>query len=81
MPWNGKTFKTAVGVCKDCSDREIGCHATCKKYIEAKKEWDEERKKLYAERCKIAEYDAYRFDTVCKRRATRERKARKMRKK
>lgn len=30
--------------CKDCTDREIGCHSTCEKYIG----WCEERKKCKA---------------------------------
>jgi hypothetical protein len=26
--------------CKGCTDREIGCHSKCSKYIEWKAEWD-----------------------------------------
>ena len=26
--------------CKGCTDRKIGCHAECSKYIEWKAEWD-----------------------------------------
>jgi hypothetical protein len=80
MTWNGRKFKPKIGVCKDCADREIGCHATCERYITAKKEWDEERHRVSVERSKIAEYDAFRFDTVTKRRFDRERKVRMMRK-
>ena len=80
MIWNGNKIKPTIEVCKDCTEREIGCHATCKKYIDAKKEWEETKKKIYAERCRDVEYDAYRFDTVCKRKADRERKARVLRK-
>lgn len=31
--------------CKDCPDRQVGCHSTCEKYIEFKKEADEQRLK------------------------------------
>ena len=76
MTWNGKKFKSSIEVCKDCVDREIGCHATCEKYITAKKEWEETKRLIYEERCKIIEYDTFRFDTVSKRKAKRDRKAR-----
>ena len=26
--------------CKDCPDRALGCHDTCKKYLTYKKKWD-----------------------------------------
>ena len=28
--------------CKDCGDRHVGCHSSCKKYIEAKATYDKE---------------------------------------
>ena len=33
--------------CKDCPDRQIGCHSTCEKYIEFKKENDKLRKERF----------------------------------
>lgn len=27
-------------VCRECTDRYVGCHGTCKKYIDAKAEYD-----------------------------------------
>ena len=41
--------------CKGCTDREIGCHAKCSKYIEWKTEWDK-RKNMITE-AKIFEYE------------------------
>ena len=39
---------SAISVCKDCQDRQIGCHATCERYIQQtqqrQKERDEVRK-------------------------------------
>lgn len=32
-------------ICYGCEDRKVGCHGTCLKYKEWKKEW-EERKKM-----------------------------------
>lgn len=33
---------SSISVCKDCPDRQIGCHATCDRYIE---ESEQNRKK------------------------------------
>ena len=33
---------TNISVCKDCPDRQIGCHAVCERYIE---ESEQNRKK------------------------------------
>ena len=32
--------------CKDCTDRVVGCHGTCQKYLEAKAKNDEESKMI-----------------------------------
>lgn len=34
--------------CKDCEDRQIGCHSICEKYIQYKRIRDEERQKIQA---------------------------------
>jgi hypothetical protein len=30
--------------CKDCKERELGCHAKCEKYIDFKQEREQENK-------------------------------------
>lgn len=40
---DSRTAMTIVGKkppCKDCTEREVGCHSKCKKYIEWKKRED-----------------------------------------
>lgn len=32
--------------CKDCTSRHVGCHATCKEYIEEKRKRDERNEKI-----------------------------------
>ena len=32
-----------INVCRDCKNRKIGCHAECKKYLEAKAEYEAEK--------------------------------------
>ena len=39
----------AIGPCKDCKDRRLGCHGECKKYAEYKAKI-EENKKIYKKR-------------------------------
>lgn len=34
--------------CKDCADRELGCHSTCERYLEFLK-YQKERKAIIAE--------------------------------
>ena len=36
----------SINSCKDCKDRHVGCHSTCEKYINAKKEYDELQEKI-----------------------------------
>ena len=31
---------TTDNPCRDCKERQVGCHATCNKYIEWRKEYD-----------------------------------------
>ena len=77
MHWNGYKLKDSIGVCKDCIEREVGCHATCEKYINAKIAWDESRQKINEEKHKISSYESYHFDMVCKRKMDKEKKANK----
>ena len=34
--------------CKDCIDRELGCHVVCEKYKKFRKEYEEEKEKILA---------------------------------
>lgn len=36
--------------CRTCTDRYVGCHATCEKYIQARKEQDEANEAKYQSR-------------------------------
>jgi hypothetical protein len=40
MKNTNKGVDTMTCPCKGCTDREIGCHSKCSKYIEWKSEWD-----------------------------------------
>ena len=42
--------------CKDCADREVGCHSKCEKYLEFRKECDIAREQ------KIRQIDEYNHE-------------------
>ena len=44
--------------CKDCENREVGCHSKCEEYIEWKEELAELNKKIAKE--KLADWQANR---------------------
>lgn len=35
------------GVCKECQNREVGCHGHCETYLNAKAEMQEEKDRIY----------------------------------
>jgi len=47
MKWNSTiNCKLKLNPCKNCPNRILNCHATCQKYIEWQKEYQEENNKL-----------------------------------
>lgn len=60
-----------VTCCHDCQEREIGCHSTCKKYIEETEMHLMEREKIKAEKNKEA---AIREAIICNKRRIMRRK-------
>lgn len=39
-----------IKCCKDCQDRHIGCHGTCKKYLDEVKAENEKKERLRKEK-------------------------------
>lgn len=39
-------LNSTISSCKDCDKREVGCHSTCDKYIKAKEEFEESKRKF-----------------------------------
>ena len=35
-----------VSCCKDCTERHVGCHSICKRYINQKKEWEKDKESI-----------------------------------
>lgn len=55
---------SAIKCCKDCTDRHVGCHSTCKRYIDEKAAYEE--KQVEVRKKKHNEYlvTGYEIDTV-----------------
>lgn len=46
--------------CKDCPDRQVGCHSTCEKYLAFRKERNELNEKTYKQKeVEYADYTRY----------------------
>lgn len=58
----------AIGIycCKNCvpPKRHLNCHATCKEYIDAKAQFEENKKKFKADIAKIPNLTAYDSDEI-----------------
>lgn len=48
-----------IRTCKNCTDRHIGCHSTCKTYMLEKQKHDEEQAKIRKDKASYNEYRDY----------------------
>ena len=48
-----------IAPCKDCENREIGCHGNCEKYKAWKAELQEMKKQIGKEKMKLYRLDGY----------------------
>lgn len=44
-----RSAKWIQSPCKDCPDRHLKCHATCERFLEYRKKYQEERKRIFEE--------------------------------
>ena len=69
MGWNNRLVSFKDNPCNGCTyetGRCVGCHSTCKEYIEAKKEHDKKIDKKKDEYNKQSDYIRYVTDTIAK---------------
>lgn len=57
-----------ITVCKDCTDRYLGCHDQCEKFQDAKHKVQEEKEKLLNAMKKDAVYADYKRKKIRKER-------------
>ena len=48
--------------CKDCADRDLGCHSTCKPYKEYKKEHERGTEAMKRERDAVNNYVSFQIE-------------------
>lgn len=48
-----------IRTCKNCTNRHVGCHSTCKAYKLEKQEYDEEQAKIRKDKASYNEYRGY----------------------
>ena len=48
-----------ISVCKGCTEREIGCHSWCEKYLKQVEENAEKHHKIMEEKAKYSQYNEY----------------------
>ena len=51
--------------CKDCPNREVGCHATCEKYNKEADEWRKINKQMHSDNDYIGSQE--RFKKICRK--------------
>ena len=55
-----------INTCLDCIYRKPGCHGSCETYLEAKKECEAERERVWQEKQKGKDYNQYKSGTIKK---------------
>lgn len=57
--------------CKDCPNRKLHCHSTCKKYLKFLNERQEQRESIHEEKLKHFDYVGLQIECREKRRRRR----------
>ena len=52
--------------CKDCKERQVGCHSTCEKYLEWNKAWVENKTEISKQRYLAKQLNSHEIETVRK---------------
>ena len=54
--------------CRECKERYIGCHSTCEKYIESKRQMERRKKQIEAAKMEEKIYRTYKSRKIMKER-------------
>ena len=52
--------------CKDCTERQVGCHSTCEKYLEWNKKWVDNKIKISEKKYLMKQIDSHEIETTYK---------------
>ena len=50
--------------CRNCTERYLGCHSYCEKYLDANEKWEEQKKQIRS--YQMDEYDNYKCEAIKK---------------
>ena len=63
-------MRSTIKCCADCTDRYVGCHATCEEYIRQKNEYENKKKIVHEMNNKVNNINLARIEGI-KRMKTR----------
>ena len=52
-------MSTGINVCKDCTDRHLGCHSDCKKYLSSKEKYESNKAEIRRQKALNSQYDGF----------------------
>lgn len=52
--------------CKDCKERQVGCHSTCEKYLVWNKAWVENKNEISKQRYLAKQINSHEIETTYK---------------
>ena len=52
--------------CKDCKERQVGCHSTCEKYLEWNKKWVDNKIKISEQKYLMKQIDSHEIENTYK---------------
>lgn len=55
-----------IYACKGCTDRQVGCHITCEKYIEQKALHEQEKAERDKQKAERGDISRYTYEQVMK---------------
>lgn len=58
--------KKKEGCCKTCTERYVGCHGKCEKYIKERMEWEKWKADVKQARSTDTDYDLFKYMMVGK---------------
>ena len=50
--------------CKGCTDRAVGCHSTCQKYLDAKAEYERKKEAIRKAKAEGNDFVGFKVNTI-----------------
>ena len=66
MDTSNYKFSRIGACCKECTERYVGCHSSCEKYIDAKSKYDAHKQEIYEAQRLYNIYESHHYKRVAK---------------